>query len=407
MKQTVWMTIEADDPKGVHVRTTKPTLAEMQAAVGGLIEYAPVQGVRTMPFPLDGQVFNGTVRDVIVHEEGLLCAEPSLNVLGTLAAFGTVDIDTGRILVGDVIVVLDYDTEDETLGVEQVDEWRKASMPPAPEPAPEPVVRMIDGFVPVSEPRMWHPDFDADGDDADEHAFAEWHDMTVDDINDACKFYHAVVFSHAIVLDPTKGFLTPQGFTAYTQMTHRDATALHRLNLEAVAHMEAQGLDAWTAVANLVMATQLSLHLQANAQNIGQENFPFHAAKDINELLEGAPMPAQPLPADREPETLKTARAHFAIDRITEWCSVARQENFGAEGEMAAGLINASLLPPGWSEWIDDLAATLGGRTGMMKGDNPDAMLQEVVDEAERAAGLHENPDADDNDDDPFKEVGA
>src|SRR6056300_1139397 len=99
MKQTVWMQLPADSATPT-VRTTKPTLAEMQAAVGGLIEYAPVQGERTMPFPLNGQVFNGTVRDVIVHEEGLLCAEPSLNVLGTLACFRTVDIDTGRILVG-------------------------------------------------------------------------------------------------------------------------------------------------------------------------------------------------------------------------------------------------------------------------------------------------------------------
>lgn len=405
MKKTAWMTIPADSATPT-VRTTKPTLAEMQAAVGGLIEYAPVQGERTMPFPLDGKVFNGTVRDIIVHEEGLLCAEPSLNVLGTLACFGKIDPSTGRILVGDVIVVLDYDDDDEPLTPAQVDVWRKTQMPPG-HTEHEPTVRMIEGFVPISEPGMLFPDFDADGDETDEHAFAQWHDLTVDDINDACQFYHALIFSHAVVIDPTKGFLTPQGFSAYADMTHTDAQQLHRINGEAVAHMEAQGLDAWTACANMLMAAQLSLHLQeqVKAGQIAQEHFPFHTAEEINAMLEGAPLAIQPLPAD--PEVLMVARAHFAIERISEWCSVARQDNFGADGEMAAGLINAALLPPGWSEWIDDLAATLGGRTGMMKGDNPDAMLQEVVDEAERAAGRHDDPDADDNDDDPFSGVDA
>lgn len=404
MKQTVWMQLPADSATPT-VRTTKPTLAEMQAAVGGLIEYAPVQGVRTMPFPLNGQVFNGTVRDVIVHEEGLLCAEPSLNVLGTLAAFGTVDIDTGRILVGDVIVVLDYDDDDEPFTSAQVEAWRKTQMPPRPKP--EPVVRKMPGFVPISEPKMLFPDFSADGDDADEHTFAEFHGHSVENINEACQFYHALIFNRAVVLDPTKGFLTPQGFSAYADMTHTDAQELHRLNDEAVMHMEVQGLDAWTACANMLMATQLSLHLQAQVKTgrLSQEHFPHHAAAAINEMLDGGPLAIQPLPSN--PDDYASARAHFAIDRITEWCAVREEHGIGPEGKFVAGLVNAVLLPPGWSEWMDDIAALLGGSTGHFKTDNAEADFQGVVDDLERSAGRHDDPDADDNDDDPFSEVVA
>lgn len=401
MKQTVWMYMKANDATPV-VRTEKPTLAEMQAAVGGWIEYAVVQGVRTFPFPLDGEVFDGKVIDVIVNEEGLLHAEPSLNVLATLAAYGEVNREQGLFIVGDAIVVLEYDTAQEPLTHEQVDAWKGTQLPNRPERE----IRTIEGFVPVSEPRLVTPDFDADGDDAQENRFEGFHGVTVDNIAEAAQFYHALIFTRGVVIDPTKGFLTPHGFTAYTGMTHTDARELNRINNEAVAHMEKQGIDSWTVCANMVMAAQLSVHLQENMVGIGKEHFPFHAAEQINKMIEGdGGVQAQPLPANTE--DYAQARAHFALDRITEWCAITQADGFGIDGQYSAGLVNAVLLPLGWSEWVDDLAATLGGRTGMLSGQDPEEVLQRVVDDAERAAGHHDDPDDDDNDDDPFKGVDA
>ena len=405
MKQTVWISLKADEAQPAWVRTDEPTLAEKQAAVGGLIEYVPLHSAQLMPFPLNGEVFMGQVADVIVHEEGLLCAEPKLNVLGSLAAFGTIDPTTGRYLVGDVIVVLTYDDDDETLTVEQVHEWRNSRLPESAQEPQQPVeptvavVRYIKGFVPVAAPEWRTPDFGADGDEPDEDAYADWHETSVDSLAEACQFWHALILSGGVCVDPTKGLLTEQGFSAYAHMTHADAAALNRLNTEAVAHMEAQGLDAWTACATFVMAAELSLHLQAQreAGHISPEHWPHEAVRNINALCEGGELPIQPLTIN--PENLPHARAHFVLDRIGEWCS-ARHENLG---EASATLINATLLPAGWSEWIDSAAALLGGHSGQEHGD-PDDIFQRMVDDHHMST---DDPDADDNDDDPFSGVGA
>ena len=101
------------DGKTTILKGDEPTLAQMQEAVGGLIQYVPMpNGPQTMPMPASvcgGVVRNGTVTDVIVNEEGMLLRmEP--NQIAMLAAWGPEAWDGGyNLLVGPAIAVIEYD----------------------------------------------------------------------------------------------------------------------------------------------------------------------------------------------------------------------------------------------------------------------------------------------------------
>ncbi len=66
---------------------TKPTLVEMQALVGGYIEFVSV-------------THEGHKRTMVVDEEGLICARPRYNKRASILA--------DKVIVGDVFVMEGY-----------------------------------------------------------------------------------------------------------------------------------------------------------------------------------------------------------------------------------------------------------------------------------------------------------
>lgn len=113
----VHLVVAEDGKSRVLTHEEEPTLAQMQEAVGGLIQYVPlVNGAQTMPLPASvcgGVVRNGTVTDVIVNEEGLLM-RMAPNMMAMLAAWGPDAWDGDyNVLVGPAIVVIEYDEEAE------------------------------------------------------------------------------------------------------------------------------------------------------------------------------------------------------------------------------------------------------------------------------------------------------
>lgn len=68
----LWLVLDAEG-MAKELLFSKPTLREMQKAVGGLIEYAPVKKGATMPIPCGSNMSRvSQVKEVIVDEEGLL-----------------------------------------------------------------------------------------------------------------------------------------------------------------------------------------------------------------------------------------------------------------------------------------------------------------------------------------------
>lgn len=387
----IWVAVETEEAQPTWVKTKEPSLAQKQAAVGGLIEYAVITGEHEFPVPLNGDAFMGRVVDVIVHEEGLLVADPQLNILATIAAYGGIH-PSGPLLFGDAIIVLEIDDDAEPISPEEIFSWKNAKSPKS-----ENSLRQIEGFVPISSEQWKFPDFGADGEEPEEHAFPHLHDVTVDSMNDACQFYHAMILNEALVLDPTRGFLTDFGFSAYpNELTHTDANSLQRINTEAFAQLEKQGLDAWTICAQFVMVAELSLHLQENKKNIPRKDWPDEFVRQVGEITEGREVAIHPTVPEHMREE---ARASFILDRIGEWCSSREHIGSGA----SAALINHALLPLGWSDWIDEVVTVLGGTSGDINGD-ADELFQTMLDTHMMTEG---DPDADDNDDDPFSEVGA
>ena len=120
MNRDTYMFINADG--GVAKLTEEePTLEEMQAHVGGLIEYAVVTSQKKFAVPKKGKgkCLLTNVKDVIVNEEGLLLGM-SPNAVATFAAWGY-DITSEQQLVGPCIIVCETPSEDsEEVGLEWI-----------------------------------------------------------------------------------------------------------------------------------------------------------------------------------------------------------------------------------------------------------------------------------------------
>lgn len=110
----LWLIVQPSGKTAVLCEgTEEPTLAQMQQAVGGLIEYAPVAQGMTLPMPASltsGAIVEGDVLDVIVNEEGLLQGMEA-NPIASLAAQGPDGLL--NMLVGPAIVVFRIPDEDE------------------------------------------------------------------------------------------------------------------------------------------------------------------------------------------------------------------------------------------------------------------------------------------------------
>ena len=87
MKQ-IWIHVDANG-RAQHIYEEKPTLAQMQEAVGGLIEYAPTTGPHRVPVPSanGGTPVWGECVEVIVNEEGRLRGF-GINAIATFACYG-------------------------------------------------------------------------------------------------------------------------------------------------------------------------------------------------------------------------------------------------------------------------------------------------------------------------------
>lgn len=97
---------------------SKPTLGEMQEAIGGYIEYAPVKEGAKMPIPINrGLSRVATVKDIIVDEDGLLKGYQE-NAVSTYAMTNIPinEQDNGTpILVGPAIIHVEVSQDDKLL----------------------------------------------------------------------------------------------------------------------------------------------------------------------------------------------------------------------------------------------------------------------------------------------------
>lgn len=116
----LWIVI-AEDGRATQVLQEEPTLAEKQAAVGGLIEYAPVVRGAKAPFPIsEGLAKLSQVVAVIVDEEGLLKGK-SPNTISTYAAYQEpFNQETRSPLVGGAILHLKVKPDDDVITFEEM-----------------------------------------------------------------------------------------------------------------------------------------------------------------------------------------------------------------------------------------------------------------------------------------------
>lgn len=125
MKDKRYVFINADGSID-KITEKEPSLAEKQAHVGGLIEYAVVTTDKkfALPFPPQKAILTD-VRDVIVNEEGRLLGMHD-NPIASYAAYG-VALDDPNQLCGPAIVVCDE--PDETCEIVELD-WLIQAMVP-------------------------------------------------------------------------------------------------------------------------------------------------------------------------------------------------------------------------------------------------------------------------------------
>ena len=401
----LWILFDTESPRPSQFWEDEPTLAQKQEAVGGLIEYAPVMHHEPMPFPTrsDGVRF-AQVQNVIAHEEGRLVADPQPNILATTACFGNA-FTAPYPIVGDCIIHVRYDPEGEGATKEEVDAWRENLMVEGG------VIRRSSAhgndFVPTTHTNHSHlPDYDADGEEGEE-TLESLADLTVDDMNEAVRFYHALFFGWRINMNPDKGATTAQGMTVFKHLTHEAAHTLNRLNAEAVERLKEEGHDAWSVCAGFAMVCELSAHIQGNMDELRQRcgDELRHAIQWVNGMadMEGIAISAW----TDDPDNLRKARANFVLQTLHERMA-ARTHDFAHSplggGEAQGTLLNAHLLPPCWDEWIDGFVETLEGHTENAQG-NMEEVFQDLVDR--HAPAVDFDIDGDDNDDDPFSEVGA
>jgi hypothetical protein len=116
----LWIVI-GEDGRATQVLQEEPTLAEKQAAVGGLIEYAPVVRGAKAPFPINqGQAKLSQVVSVIVDEEGLLKGKTP-NTISTYAAYQEpFNQETRSPLVGSAILHLRVKADDDVISFEEM-----------------------------------------------------------------------------------------------------------------------------------------------------------------------------------------------------------------------------------------------------------------------------------------------
>ena len=106
MSMNLWIRIDETGRPSVVSIEEEPNLAQMQEAVGGLIEYCTFgKNVQLpVPHPETGKMVLADVVDVIANEEGRLVAQPMNNALGTYAAWGKPISEAPYAIVGVVIV---------------------------------------------------------------------------------------------------------------------------------------------------------------------------------------------------------------------------------------------------------------------------------------------------------------
>jgi len=396
----LWILFNTESPIPSQFWEDEPTLAQKQKAVGGLIEYAPVTHNEPIPMPTlsDGVRFAQIV-DVIAHEEGRLVAEPQPNILATTACFGNA-FTAPYPIVGDCIIHVRYDPEQDDATQEEVDAWRMNLMVEGG------VFRRAsahDDFVPTTYTNHSHlPDYDTDGEEGEETLEALV-DLTVDDMNEAVRFYHALFFGWRINMNPDKGATTAQGMTAFKHLTHEAAHTLNRLNAEAVEHLKVEGYDAWSVCAGFAMVCELSAHIQGNIDSLKQtcDDDLRSAIAWVNGTADMEGISLSPWSDD--PDNLSKARANFVLQVLHENCAARTVERIDMGIEQAQGtLLNTAILPPAWSGWIDGFVEVLGGRASEASG-QVDDVLQRMVDENTLSPEF--DIDGDDNDDDPFSEV--
>ena len=127
----IWLTVQPDGSSAIlHRGEDEPTLAQMQGAVGGLIQYAHVPEGATMPLPVArGKAVMAELLDVIVNEEGLLLRmQPNYVAMMACAPEGADDYGFGgQVLVGPAILVFKMPSEEDAVPLKRDEMLMKAA----------------------------------------------------------------------------------------------------------------------------------------------------------------------------------------------------------------------------------------------------------------------------------------
>ena len=386
-----------------QVHETKPTLSQLQKAVGGLIEYCPVQKVgQKIPVPFAGRMVLAEPVDVIANEEGRLM-DMNMHLLASYATWGVPIPAMPYMIVGPCVLHVRFDENnlitadyghqvEKMFGMNQVDLLNALGNDESQNAGK--LVPIFDTPIQNFEMRLDSP---ADYDEEQKRQKLPEGLPEVENLDDAGAFFLGALEAGFLV-NPEIGFTFPDGSSAYQSLAHEHAQTLDKLAQKAVLIFKNENFDAW----EICFLFQARQSLENHLLMVGEiEEFICVQREKGN--LKVASYNEGVLQNEGNEDRTNRRRARSVV--MMQETLALMSSTIGQEGAFA---IKDNAMPHGWSNYMRHTMTALGGDYHITSAESTVEDMPENLDflarkkRSEWGNGEGFDIDGDENNDDPF-----